>query len=101
MAARSRRGFALLMLLGIIVTILLVAVAGVASVAIVADHERVDRAAKILARITDSSRYSVVRFQQDVGEYPGKLSHLRFALVSGDKDICGNAYSTAERDEWG
>jgi type II secretory pathway pseudopilin PulG len=101
MRVRRRSGFALLTVLAMIVVILIVAVAAVTSVAVVSDHERVERAAKVLMQITDSSRYSVVRFQSDVGEYPGKLSHLRTAPASGQKDICYTAYSTAELDAWG
>jgi hypothetical protein len=99
--ARKRGGFALLGVVIIIATILIAAVAAVTSVAIVADHDRVYLAAKVLAQITDSSRYSVVRFQSDVGKYPGKLTQLKAALVSGDKNICYNNFTAAERPDWG
>lgn len=101
MRARRRRGFALLAVLIMVVIALLAAITATTSSAIAGDQTRSEFAAHVLARITDSSRYSIVRFQADVGEYPGKLSHLRFTLVSGDRDICGNAYSAAERDGWG
>lgn len=101
MRANRRSGFALLAVLVMAVIVLVAAVTVTTSAAIVADHDRAEFASEVLSRIADSSRYSIVRFQSDVGEYPGKLSQLRFALVAGDKDICGNTYSTAERNEWG
>lgn len=101
MGTGPRSGFALLMVVGLIAVTFVVAVAATLSVAVAADNDRIEYASRILSQIQDSSRYSVVRFQSDVGEYPGKLSHLRTPLVSGDKDICYNTYSTAERNNWG
>src|SRR5687768_12716620 len=84
-----------------IALVLVVVVTAATGAAVVADHDRVIYASRILSQITDSSRYSVVRFQSDVGEYPGRLRHLRTAPAAGERDICYTAYSAAERDGWG
>ncbi len=101
MRARRRSGFAVLAVIAMIVVVMIAAVAAATSGAIASDHDRVAYASRVLSQIVDSSRYSVVRFQQDVGEYPGKLSHLRSAPAAGARDICYTAYSAAERDGWG
>ena len=99
-AARRQRGFALLAMLVLIVVAMILAVAAVGSVNAAAEHARIQMTTRVLIQLLDSSRYSIPRFQAQVGEYPGRLSQLRFPLVSGDKDICGIAYNPAERGSW-
>ena len=39
-------------------------------------------------------------FFQDIGRNPQLLSHLVTAIVTGDKDACGNSYTGGQRGSW-
>jgi hypothetical protein len=43
---------------------------------------------------------AVVRFQRDVGEYPGDLSHLNRPIGTGDRDACNGKYNSTEVQRW-
>lgn len=43
---------------------------------------------------------AVVRFQRDVGEYPGDLSHLNRAVGTDDRAACKGRYSSEEAQKW-
>jgi hypothetical protein len=100
MTRRRRGGFALLWVIVILSVMMVLAVATAASVAAGSDHDRVTMASRVIIQVMDSSRFSIVRFQEHIGEYPGRLSHLARPLVAGDRDICGTTYTTGERNGW-
>ena len=99
--SHPRRGFALLAALVTVAAVFIIAVAATTGAAIVSDHRRVEYAARVIIQLMDSSRFSITRFQADVGEYPGRLRQLRRALLGTDRDICNATYSATEQDEWG
>jgi hypothetical protein len=43
---------------------------------------------------------AIARFQRDVGEYPGDLSHLNRPIGTSDRDACNGRYSGAEAQSW-
>lgn len=100
MLTETRAGYALLA-----VVVALVAVAVIAAVAItpnvaqVRDQFRVQHTQERLERLTDSG-LAIVRFFDDVGEYPGALSHLSREITQTDQDLCGDTYSNAETGNW-
>jgi hypothetical protein len=100
MTPSRQGGFALLWVIVMMSVMMVLAVATAASVASVSDHDRVAMASRVIMQVMDSTRFSIVRFQSHMGEYPRKLSQLSRPLVATDRDICGATYSAAERDEW-
>lgn len=92
MTPGRRAGFGLL---GVVVMLLAVslvtALAITPNLAQVDGQWRVDRSLDRLGMLTDSD-ISIVRFVEDVGEYPGALSHLSRVIANTDQDICGNNY---------
>jgi type II secretory pathway pseudopilin PulG len=102
--SRARRGFTLLAVLAVIVIILAGVLTAKVSTAVVADHDRVEIASRQLMQIMDSSRFSIVRFVSDVGDYPGKLSHLQTEILGNNaayKNICRANYPNGAEDDWG
>jgi hypothetical protein len=100
MTPSRRSGFALLWVIVMMCVMMVLAVATATSVAVVSDHDRVSMAKHVIMRVMDSTRFSIVRFQADIGEYPRKLSQLSNTLTATDRDICGALYSATEREEW-
>jgi hypothetical protein len=43
---------------------------------------------------------AIARFQRDVGEYPGDLSHLNRAIGTDDRDACNGRYASDEARKW-
>lgn len=101
-AIEDRRGFALAGILVIVALMLLaVALAASSSVAVRADHQRIDLAGEVLAQLTDSSLVGVTRFHADVGLNPGRIQQLIAQITSDDNHVCGKAYTKKQADEWG
>jgi type II secretory pathway pseudopilin PulG len=104
--ARSRRRFGF----GILEIVVLLAVASViavlaATVLLQANSlERVQETWTKLERTRlaefNAAAGGGIAFFQDIGRNPQVLSQLVNALVSGDKDACGNSYTGAQRGSW-
>lgn len=77
-----------------------VAMAIAPNVAQIGDQWRVDHTLDRLTQITDGPTM-IVRFEEDVGTYPGTLSHLSTAITTADPRLCpGATYSNNHVDEW-
>jgi hypothetical protein len=85
-----------------ILAIFFLAAAGLATTVVVAisasarAHQRWALAERGFTQI-DSA---VARFQRDVGEYPGDLSHLNRAIGTSDQRACNGKYSDSEVQSW-
>lgn len=87
-----REGSVLLALMLVVIAIAFVgAIAITPSIAQELDRWRLDRTLDRLAWLTDSTT-AIVRFQTDVGNYPGALSHLSREIAGQDRNLCGNTY---------
>ena len=96
----NRAGSALLALVLVMIGIAFAgAVALTPNVAQQKDRWRLDRTLDRLTWLTDSTT-ALVRFQTDVGNYPGALSHLSTAITNQDRDLCGATYG-GSAGSWG
>ena len=60
------------------------------------DAARIETSLKTL----DAIKTGVESFENDVGQFPGQLSHLSTAITTSQEDICDNDYSNSEANRW-
>lgn len=93
-------GFALLAILVAVIFVLLVgsSIVVLSSVAR-ADRIRLDRARDFFSGITTASS-GIPLFEADIGDGPGRLSHLSLPITTGGSDVCGKSYTAGDVSSW-
>lgn len=102
MAARSRRGVALIFLVVTLAVMFILATVVLANTAGARQRDRVLQAAVELLRFGYEIGVNTKKpsFRGDVGNYPGRLSHLFQPVNVTDRNICGVTYSAADAAKW-
>ena len=83
-----------------------VAVLGVIAVAALTQAKRLQRIQQTATILTNirlalfNSGAGNPAFRQTVGQNAGRLSHLVFPIINGDKNSCGNNYGNPQRNNW-
>jgi type II secretory pathway pseudopilin PulG len=62
----------------------------------VLDRKRVESSAESIDALVDA----MTQMRADNQDWPSKLSHLTTPIVTGDLNICGNAYSSGKISQW-
>jgi hypothetical protein len=92
----DERGFGMILAIFFLSAAALAATVVVAVSASARSHQRWAIAKRSFTQM-DSS---IARFQRDVGEYPGDLSHLNRPVGTSDRDACNGRYSSTEVQGW-
>ena len=96
MTRSGRSGFTLIEVLVALAVIVILAATIAPSVVASLDRARIDAAEKALAGIAQG----ISEFYMDVSEMPRGLNQLVTPLVNGDTDLCGDAYTGGQRNQW-
>jgi type II secretory pathway pseudopilin PulG len=88
------RGFALLAAVVLIAVISVIATVITVNLTGDNDAKRIAKVADVLKRLEVEMDSTTPAFRAQVGQFPGKLSHLGRRIVTGDKNDCRAAYST-------
>lgn len=102
MAVRSRRGVALIFLVVTLAVMFILATVVLANTAGARQRDRVVQAVSELLRFGYEIGVNTKKpsFRGDVGNYPGRLSHLFQRIMVTDRNICGATYSGADVGKW-
>lgn len=102
MAAKARRGVALIFLVVTLAVMLILATVVLANTAGARQREMVVQAVAELLRFGYEIGVNTKKpsFRGDVGSYPGRLSHLFQAITTTDRNSCGNTYSGSDVGKW-
>lgn len=102
MAARNRRGVALIFLIVTLAVMFILATVVLANTAGARQRDRVVQAVAELLRFGFEIGVNTKKpsFRGDVGSYPGRLSHLYAKITTSDANSCGNTYSGSDAGKW-
>ena len=102
MVARSRRGVALIFLVVTLAVMFILATVVLANTAGARQRDRVVQAVAELLRFGYEIGVNTKKpsFRGDVGNYPGRLSHLFQPINTSDRNSCGNTYSGSDASKW-
>lgn len=102
MAAKARRGVALIFLVVTLAVMLILATVVLANTAGARQRDMVVQAVSELLRFGYEIGVNTKKpsFRGDVGNYPGRLSHLFQTVTTSDKNICGVTYSGSDVSKW-
>lgn len=102
MAAKARRGVALIFLVVTLAVMFILATVVLANTAGARQRDMVVQAVAELLRFGYEIGVNTKKpsFRGDVGNYPGRLSHLFQPINTADRNICGNTYSGADVGKW-
>lgn len=102
MAAESRRGVALIFLVVTLAVMFILATVVLANTAGARQKDRVIQAVSELLRFGYEIGVNTKRpsFRGDVGNYPGRLSHLFQTITTTDRNSCGQTYSGSDASKW-
>ena len=102
MAARTRRGVALIFLVVTLAVMFILATVILANSAGARQRDRIVQAVAELLRFGYEIGVNTKKpsFRGDVGNYPGRLSHLYQPVTTSDRNSCGNTYSGSDAGKW-
>ena len=102
MAAKSRRGVALIFLVVTLAVMFILATVVLANTAGARQRDMVVQAVSELLRFGYEIGVNTKKpsFRGDVGNYPGRLSHLFQTILTTDRNICGTTYSASDASKW-
>ena len=102
MAAKSRRGVALIFLIVTLAVMFILATVVLANTAGARQRDMVVQAVSELLRFGYEIGVNTKKpsFRGDVGNYPGRLSHLFQPINTTDRNICGSTYSGSDASKW-
>jgi hypothetical protein len=102
MAAKARRGVALIFLVVTLAVMLILATVVLANTAGARQRDTVVQAVSELLRFGYEIGVNTKKpsFRGDVGSYPGRLSHLFQTILTTDQNVCGTTYSGSDVGKW-
>lgn len=97
----ARPGFGLLgVVLALVAVAVIAALAVMPNLAQARDQWRVERSLDRLIRLTDGPT-AMLRFNGDLGNYPGAIQQLSRPITNLDRNLCGGTYSGDQVGDWG
>src|SRR5688572_3976727 len=100
--AAERRGAALIFLVVTLAVMSILATVVLANTAGARQKDRVIQAVSELLRFGYEIGVNTKKpsFRGDVGNYPGRLSHLFQTITTADRNSCGQTYSGSDAGKW-
>lgn len=95
-SVRRRHGLTLIEVVVVVVIILILTAAITPSLLGVLERKRIQAASESLDALVEG----MSAMRADNQDWPGRLSHLARAIVSGDQNICGVNYSAGKISNW-